>query len=381
MTEEQYQPLPKSARRNKMGLCLSGGGFRATLFHLGSLRRLNEIGLLSKLNTISSVSGGSILNGLLARVWPNLTPDADGVFTNFQAEVEDRIRLFCSMNIRSGPLLWQRLNPLKWKRLTIDGDSATNLLADTYRKYLVGDLTLQRLADIRDRGGPDLVFCATNYQTGVNFIFTPRVLGDWTIGYITGRDFYLANAVASSSAFPIAFPPLNLQLGVPPEEFRRGGLKNHRSYRELTKRILLTDGGVYDNLALEPVWKDHATIFCSDGGAPFDASAKPWSLLPFRLYRSNEIINNQARAVRKRWLISSYTRGVYNGCYWGVATEIADYEVDIAGYRGDMLTRISSMRTDLNSFSDGEQHLLINHGWALTKAAIERYFMCQIKAA
>jgi NTE family protein len=57
----QYVPDPPSQRRG-IGLCLSGGGFRATLFHLGALRRLNELGLLSHPDflTLSSVSGGSI---------------------------------------------------------------------------------------------------------------------------------------------------------------------------------------------------------------------------------------------------------------------------------------------------------------------------------
>src|SRR5438552_9163421 len=45
--------------RSGVGLCLSGGGFRATLFHLGALRRLNELGVISKPDTISSVSGGA----------------------------------------------------------------------------------------------------------------------------------------------------------------------------------------------------------------------------------------------------------------------------------------------------------------------------------
>lgn len=60
-------------RRSGLALCLSGGGFRAALFHLGALRRLNELGLLSKIDTISTVSGGSIVAAHLAdriRPWP-----------------------------------------------------------------------------------------------------------------------------------------------------------------------------------------------------------------------------------------------------------------------------------------------------------------------
>lgn len=381
MSTSKHQPLLSKARRDRTGLCLSGGGYRATLFHLGSLARLNEIGLLSRIDTFSSVSGGSIINGMLALAWPRLARNADGVFTNFDEEVARPIRRLCATDIRTGPLLLQRLDPRKWLRLTLGGQSATNLLADAYARHLVGQTTLQHLTDVRKAGGPSFIFCATNYQTGVNFVFTPRVIGDWSIGYISGRGVRLADAIACSSAFPIGFPLFILRPGVPPERFERGALREHPQYRQFTERVLLTDGGVYDNLGLEPVWKTHAVIFCSDGGAPFTRTPNARSVLPLRLKRSNDIINNQARAVRKRWLTSSYENSVYNGCYWGVGTDIDDYEVDVEGYRGAALERIASMRTDLNRFTDEEQQLLISHGKALSHAAIERYFMCRLPAA
>jgi len=61
------QPLPKTSRKG-IGLCLSGGGFRASLFHMGALRRLNELGILNRrdFRTITSVSGGSITAAVLA---------------------------------------------------------------------------------------------------------------------------------------------------------------------------------------------------------------------------------------------------------------------------------------------------------------------------
>src|SRR3712207_1443974 len=69
-----------------IGLAMSGGGFRAMLFHAGALMRLNELGLLSKIERISSVSGGSIAAGHLAVVWRALgTPDTSGSFAQFKA--------------------------------------------------------------------------------------------------------------------------------------------------------------------------------------------------------------------------------------------------------------------------------------------------------
>lgn len=82
---------PERAGRAKplagTGLCLSGGGYRAMLFHAGVLWRLNEIGMLSKLARISSVSGGSITAGVLAHKWRNLSFEPSGVATNFEPEV------------------------------------------------------------------------------------------------------------------------------------------------------------------------------------------------------------------------------------------------------------------------------------------------------
>src|SRR6266699_3311930 len=52
-----------------IALCLSGGGYRAMVFHAGVLWRLNELGLLKALDRVSSVSGGSITAGLLGLKW------------------------------------------------------------------------------------------------------------------------------------------------------------------------------------------------------------------------------------------------------------------------------------------------------------------------
>jgi predicted acylesterase/phospholipase RssA len=45
----------------RLGLALSGGGLRATLYHLGVVRFLRDAGLLRDVTHMVSVSGGSIL--------------------------------------------------------------------------------------------------------------------------------------------------------------------------------------------------------------------------------------------------------------------------------------------------------------------------------
>lgn len=86
----------------KVGLALSGGGYRAMLYSLGSLWRLNELGWLRKIDMITSVSGGSILNGVLATRWPNLNweAQADGwTATNFADLVAKPIRALSAQSI------------------------------------------------------------------------------------------------------------------------------------------------------------------------------------------------------------------------------------------------------------------------------------------
>jgi NTE family protein len=142
-------------------------------------------------------------------------------------------------------------------------------------------------------------------------------------------------------------------------------------------RIALTDGGVYDNMGLEPAWKTHAVVLVSDGGTPFEIQAKTRTWLVPRLQRSFQVVANQALAVRKRWLVSAYLRGVYRGAYWGLGTDPGEYRVPGAerpvGYSGRVLDRLRVVRTDLDRFSPLEQAVLMNHGWALAGAALGRW--------
>ena len=121
-------------------LCLSGGGFRATLFHVGVIRRLNELGVLARLSTITSVSGGSILNGVLATRWSRLRFDpAAGVFTNIEEEVARPIRDFCSQDLRTKVLVGARLNPANLGMLIRDWFSVSaNVLAEGYEPLFGG---------------------------------------------------------------------------------------------------------------------------------------------------------------------------------------------------------------------------------------------------
>src|SRR5688572_7117030 len=91
VTPESSEPIsgvapPETSKGPEPGiaLCLSGGGYRAMIFHLGALWRLNQLGFLKKLSRISSVSGGSITAGVLALAWKQLNFDERGVAANLE---------------------------------------------------------------------------------------------------------------------------------------------------------------------------------------------------------------------------------------------------------------------------------------------------------
>jgi NTE family protein len=88
-----------------IGLALSGGGFRAMLFHAGALLRLNEFGLLAKVQRISSVSGGSIAAGYLSLIWKKLGAPQGGSYPQFKENYVEGILAFSrqSIDVTDGP--------------------------------------------------------------------------------------------------------------------------------------------------------------------------------------------------------------------------------------------------------------------------------------
>ena len=143
---------------------------------------------------------------------------------------------------------------------------------------------------------PDFIYCATDLPFAVNWVFERDRMGDYQAGYMKPPHNYpLARAVAASSCFPPIFSPLKPGLA-PPD--LKGGAVRGKQRDEIVQSMSLTDGGVYDNMGLEPVWKNHAVLLVSDGGATFDAG--PDRGFFWQLSRFTAVMSNQAGAVRKR---------------------------------------------------------------------------------
>jgi NTE family protein len=345
--------LPEQRIPGSIGLSLSGGGFRATLFHLGAIRRLHEFGILPKITTVSSVSGGSILNGFLA------SRPASPFFSsaNFEQSIAKTMREFCALDIRR----WLALEAI------IPGTHNSSGLANAYNKHLTMG---KKLGEIPD--APIHIFCSTDLAYGVNWMFKKEQCGDWQAGFQnTPADWLVSTAVAASSCFPPVFKPLHLNLD--PGRFK-GGKDTSPNRDKNIREIAFSDGGVYDNLGLEPIWKQHETVLVSDGGALFPIGGD--NGFAWDIGRFIGIPENQALALRKRWLMSNFHAQQMKGTYWGIGGTVGEYLTPGAhpGYSPATVKNcIAAIRTDLDSFSEAEASVLENHGYLLADAGIRAW--------
>lgn len=342
-----------------IGLALSGGGYRATLFGLGSLWRLNDAGLLGKLDRITSVSGGSILSGVLAHRWHRLGFDG-GKAGNFASEIAGPVRAFCEQDIDVATGIKGALTPFK---------SAGDFLVDRYSRDLFGKSTIRELPDASKPGNPKFIFYATNLQTGRSFRFRQDMIADYMLGTSSQTDVPLAFAVAASSAFPPVFSPL--ELGTDPTRWKDGSaLPNLESLR---RKVALTDGGVYDNMGLESLVDNVDIVLVSDAGAPMDVEENPHGDYARQLGRVRDILIDQTRALRKRWLLEEFEAGRKRGGYWGIGTKVGAYGNPDSPFRDSTATEaLISVPTRLSSFKAPIPGQLINWGYVLCDAALRR---------
>jgi NTE family protein len=132
----------------------------------------------------------------------------------------------------------------------------------------------------------------------------------------------------------------------------------------------VSDGGLYDNLGLQPVER-HGIVLVSDGGQPFVAGVPRGLFGRVKAYLA--IQGKQVGAVRKRLLIAQFVKKERQGTYWGVGSAVCRYKPDaVPGYDKEFATNtIARIRTDMDAFSEAEIAVLVNHGYLLADTAIE----------
>ena len=246
----------------RYGLALSGGGSRAAAFHLGCMRALNDRGILNKVCTISTVSGGSVIGALWAY--------SDDSFKEFDRRMQRILRKglkggiirytllssvtpkiiatmvtagvlaasFAGIRLSLSALRMLGLKSMKFRQLLMSLQppmprfaSRTTAFA-TYldKKFFAGRM----LADVQ-RSGLQIVINAAELRTESAFRFGSMESGCWRFGKLTD-DTLVSKAVAASAAFPVLLPALDEQR----RYVKHGVTAMHRT--------IVADGGAYDNI-------------------------------------------------------------------------------------------------------------------------------------
>ena len=409
-------PAAMSFFLGKVGLALSGGGFRASLYHIGVLARLAELDMLRHVEVISSVSGGSILAAyyyLELRHLLQSKPDSQITrddYIQLVRNVESGFLAGVQRNIRVRMLLEPGSN---WKVLTSRISTTTDRLADLYDRELYsrvkdgfqGDHRYLPDLLVRPAGLPEgaafaprydnwrrlhkvpiLILNSTTLNTCHNWQFTATFMGEPPLRGIDSkidandrlrRMYYeeappqyqrvrLAQAVAASACVPGLFDPLVLE----------------RLYPEFAAKLV--DGGVYDNQgAFSLLGEDCTVLLISDASGQTALEKTPGSERIGVSLRSNNVLMARSRQEQYQLLSALADAGLLRGvAYVHLKKDLDARPVDWVdcpdpstpetptvltsyGIRKDVQAALASIRTDLDGFSDAEADALMLSGYRM----------------
>ena len=275
---------PPPATGTPIGVTFSGGGFRATFAALGVVRYLADAGVLGDLRYASSVSGGSVANGMLATRWDALRE------RNFSTAAVDELVIGPLVDRVVASSLKTKLIRNVWR--AAGRKNRTDVLAWAFDRWLFDGAELEAL-DPQCRW----IINASNLVTGTRFGFERDVVGDYVVGLAptTGSGLRVAQAVAASAAVPGAFAAMTIDQVTFPCAGR--GVPE------------LLDGGAYDNSGLEAIdsdrYRDVFTISINAGGV-FVTGA--YGKIPFvrDLARANSLLYRQSTALRARAMVARF---------------------------------------------------------------------------
>jgi NTE family protein len=145
--------------------------------------------------------------------------------------------------------------------------------------------------------------------------------------------------------------------------------------------VILSDGGVYDNLGLETAWKEFQTILVSDGGGATADDANPHKDWAQHAVRVLELLDSQVGSLRKRWVVGSFENKQREGTYWGIRTDITDYQLaDAMNCPFDRTMELANTPTRLKAIGQNLKQRLVNWGYAVCDAALRKHLDSKIPA-
>jgi predicted acylesterase/phospholipase RssA len=412
--------------RGKVGLALSGGGFRASLFHIGVLARLAELDMLRHIEVISCVSGGSIIGAYYYLELRKLLEKKDDGnlkredYIELIQRVEKQFLVGVQRNLRLRMLLSSGSN---WKVLFSQRSSMTDRLAELYDQELylrIDDDKKRKLSELiicpqgeknfspkydnwkRANKVPILVLNATTLNTCHNWQFTATYMGeplarsidseiggndrlrrmyheDAPLAYRPegARGILLGQAVAASACVPGLFEPLLL-------DHLYGSTYDPDKPDDYVTRLV--DGGNYDNQGIASLREQDCTVLLvSDASGQTGLEHNPNGARTRVIQRSNDILMARVRETQYQLLATLRDSGVLRGLMlvhlkkglraadvnWLTCPDRKLNQQDTGlrtdyGIRFDVQKRLAKLRTDLDSFADAESDALMLSGYLMT---------------
>jgi predicted acylesterase/phospholipase RssA len=357
--------------QTRIGVALSGGGFRATAFGLGCLRALQDTGLLASVSVISGISGGSLLAALYA-----YGPED---FAEFDAMTVDLLRsgLQGSLILRALVPRAVARNVIAAARVLIPQRPGTQPRlrtanrTDALRHELAHRAFGNRTLDQVNRPGLATVITATDLRTSNAVRFGSLRSSCSAYGTIT-EPVTVADAVAASAAFPLLLPAVE----------RSYSFSRPRTPEVSQQVVLLADGGIYDNLGisvLEPgrsarhtahVYDIDYIIACDAGRGPLPLAAGHFA--GARLRRSFDTVHRRAQDAARAKLhdaaSSGYLRGFVHS-YLGMPDERVPVPV------ADLVpvAEVQRYPTDFSAMTEGDLQLIATRGEQLTRTLLAHY--------
>lgn len=380
-----------------IALALSGGGSRAIAFHLGCLRGLKNAGLLQDVSVISSVSGGSVLAALYCS-----TP---GDFTDFEKKVRrvlrqgfiwpacyhalfsfeglrallvtlalriDRALAFiCRLILLPLPRSWKQWSWLQYSSIRRSA-SRTTILSGVFDKFFQG----KKLSQLRqDR--PRLIIVACELRARAAIYFTKDVIQCWRYGKADPQKTSLAHAVAASAAYPLLLPAIDSEL-----TFQREG------HEDLTHRVILTDGGVYDNMGLAPFWPDRDTsismpvepfrnVIACRAGYPLSIN-QPSTFAGRRMADVFDSVFMRAQNAATQRLFNTAKSGKFEKV---LMPYLGQKDSQLGKPHPDLtpLSAVKDYPTDFSSMTDADAEALIRRGETLVLSLLEEHWGMELQ--
>lgn len=349
----------------RLALALSGGGVRASVFHCGMLQRLALDGLLEQTTFVSTVSGGSLVTGLIVcrsgNRWPTSEQYLDSVLPQV-TECLTTATLQRSYVWRSFVLPWRLAHGR----------------ADILAKQIAAEWGISgTLQDIP--ATPRWFINATCYETGKNWRFSQSRMGDYLTGYVLRPSVTISDAISASAAFPGLIGPLTIQA----DQYQWHRYEDGEAVPTTTpvKRYELWDGGIYDNLGVEPLFKSGDgfregidLLLVSDASAVLSMDPRT---VKERVLRLVDIATDQVRGLRSRAVVTEFMRKKGSGAYFRMGNTVEQIYAAVgqSAPMGDNLSKkdveqAATFPTTLRRLTVPEFTRLRRHGFEVADATL-----------